>query len=389
MPAPTNPVGGPTPHLAPGGYAPATLAVTAGRPPVAVDAPVNPPVVLSSTYGSSPSAVGAGDRVYGRWANPTWEAFEDALGALEGGHALAFASGMAATAAVLHQVRDGGVVVLPRHSYPGTASLVDEAASRGRLVARPVPLDDTDAVLAALRGADLLWVESPTNPMLEVAELPDLCAAARRGAVRVAVDNTFATPLVQRPLDAGADVVVHSATKYLSGHSDAVLGAVVTRDPDLLGALRHHRTLHGAVPGPWEAWLALRGIRTLHLRVERAGANAVELARRLVTHPAVDRVRHPSLPDDPAHERATRLMRGYGAMIGVEVRGGADAAERVAAAVRLWTHATSLGGVESLIERRRRYPSEAPTVPEGLLRLSVGVEDVEDLWADLDGALGS
>jgi cystathionine gamma-synthase len=203
------------------------------------------------------------------------------------------------------------------------------------------------------------------------------------------VDNTFATPLVQRPLDLGADVVVHSVTKYLAGHSDVVLGATVCRPGELLMALRRHRTVRGAVPGPWEAWLALRGIRTVHLRIERAQANAAELARRLVGHPAVARVRHPSLPHDPGHVRASEQMRGFGAIVSIEVAGDAATADAVSAAVRLWVPATSLGGVESTLERRRRNASEPAVVPESLLRLSVGIEDVEDLWEDLDAALSA
>ncbi|HYJ76058.1 MAG TPA: PLP-dependent transferase, partial [Kineosporiaceae bacterium] len=199
--------------------------------------------------------------------------------------------------------------------------------------------------------------------------------------------NTFCTPLLQRPLEHGADVVVHSVTKYLAGHSDVLLGAAVTRDQQLRERLHGHRTTRGAIPGPAEAWLALRGLRTLHLRVERAGANAAELARRLADHPAITRVRHPSLPHDPGHARALAQMRGFGAIVAIEPAGGAEAAERLAAAVELWVHTTSLGGVESTLERRRRHASEPLRVPESLVRLSVGVEDVEDLWADLDRAL--
>jgi cystathionine gamma-synthase len=223
--------------------------------------------------------------------------------------------------------------------------------------------------------------------MLEVADLPAILAAARERGVRSVVDNTFATPLGQRPLAWGADVVLHSVTKYLAGHSDVVLGVVVTDDAQIAAELRAFRTLHGSIAGPFEVWLALRGLRTLHLRVERANASAAELARRLSEHPAVAEVRHPSLPDDPGHERASRLMNGYGAILGLRPRGGAAAADAVVAGLRLWVPATSLGGVESSIERRRRLATESATVPEDLLRLSVGVEDVEDLWADLDQAL--
>ena len=350
--------------------APASILVSAGRPPRVPGAPVSPPLELTSTY------VADGAVNYARAGNPTWAAFEEALGALEGGAALVFASGMAAVAAALSLAPEGGVVVAPTHAYNGTGSILLDLAEAGRLHVRRVDISDNGAVVAALDGADLLWVESPTNPMLEVADVPALVTAAHdRGAI-VVCDNTFATPLLQRPLSDGADVVMHSVTKFLSGHSDVLLGATVTADTargrELQERLAHHRLIHGAVAGPMETWLALRGMRTMHLRVERAGANAAELARRLEGHAAVERVRYP----------------GFGAVVSIEVCGDADAAERVSAAVRLWTHATSLGGVESLVERRRRISTEPSTVPENLLRLSVGVEDVEDLWRDLDRALG-
>ncbi|WP_141789011.1 trans-sulfuration enzyme family protein [Oryzihumus leptocrescens] len=353
----------------PDDLAPASLLVSAGRPPRVPGAGVNAPLELTSTY------VADGEVNYARAGNPTWTAFEDALGALEGGTALVFASGMAAVAAALSLAPERGVVVAPTHAYNGTGSILGDLADAGRLEVRRVDISDTAAVVAALDGADLLWVESPTNPMLEVADVPALVAAAHeRGAV-VVCDNTFATPLVQQPLADGADVVMHSVTKFLSGHSDVVLGATVTaptgRGRALQDRLAHHRLIHGAIAGPVETWLALRGMRTMHLRVERATANAAVLAERLGGHPAVERVRYP----------------GFGAVVSIEVCGGAEAAERVSAAVRLWTHATSLGGVESLVERRRRISTEPLTVPENLLRLSVGVEDVEDLWRDLDRAL--
>lgn len=365
-------------------WAPATLAVAAGRPDRTPDAPVNPDLVLTSTYVASTDPTARG---YARTANPTWEALEEALGALEGAPARVFASGMAAISAVLDRTPGGGLVVVPQGAYNTTLALVAEHEATGRLRVRTVDVTDVAAVTEAVDGADLLWLESPTNPLLQVADLRALCAAARAAGALSVVDNTFATPLVQRPLDLGADVVVHSVTKYLAGHSDVLLGAVATRDAELLAALHRHRTLHGGIPGPFEAWLALRGVRTLHLRLERAQASAAELARRLVDHPAVERVRHPSLPDDPGHALAKAQMSGFGAVVSVEVRGGAAAAEAAQGAVRLWLPATSLGGVESTLERRRRHPLEPAIVPESLLRLSVGVEDVEDLWADLSAAL--
>ncbi len=363
-----------------------TLTVTAGRPAHSPDAPLNPPLVLASTY------VAGGAMEYGRYDNPTWGAFEDVLGALEGGRALAYASGLAAVATVLDLVPVGGVVVAPRHAYLGSLGQLADLAASGRISSyRLVDIADTEAVRTAAQGADLVLVESPTNPALEVADLPAVCAAARDAGATVVVDNTFATPLLQRPLDAGADVVLHSATKYLAGHSDAVLGALVTSDTSRGNALHAEllgrRKKVGAIPGPFETWLALRGLRTLHLRVERACANAAELARRLVSHPAAERVRYPGLPSDPGHERASTQMAAYGAIVAIEVRGGATAAEELTRSTRLWVHATSLGGVESTMERRRRWEGEATTIPENLVRMSVGIEDVDDLWADLSDTL--
>jgi cystathionine gamma-synthase len=252
---------------------------------------------------------------------------------------------------------------------------------------RRVDIADTDATVAALDGATILWTESPTNPTLAVADLPALFTAARERGVTTCADNTFATPLNQRPLDLGADVVVHSLTKFLAGHADVVLGAAITRDEATYQRLLEHRTYHGGIPGPAEAWLALRGIRTLHLRMERSQHNAAVLASRLSAHPAAERVRYPGLADDPGHERARVQMRGFGAVIAIEVRGGLAAADAVCSATQLWVPATSLGGVESTLERRRRWPQESSAVPESLIRLSVGIEDVEDLWDDLAEAL--
>ncbi|REF35235.1 trans-sulfuration enzyme family protein [Thermasporomyces composti] len=365
-----------------------TRSVTAGRPRRDPDAPLNAPLVLASTY------VAGGTMEYGRYGNPTWEAFEEALGALENGRALAFSSGVAAIATVLDLVPVGGVVVAPRHAYLGTLGQLADLEASGRIAeARLVDVADTDAVRCAVTGADLLLVESPTNPALEIADLPAVCAAGRAEGAVVVVDNTFATPLLQRPIDVGADIVAHSVTKFLAGHGDVVMGALVTaptpRGDELYGRLEERRKRFGAIPGPFEAWLALRGMRTLHVRLERACANAAELADRLSRHRAVERVRYPGLPTDPGHARARDQMDGFGAIISIEVRGGLAAADRVTRMTRLWVNATSLGGVESTLERRRRWPGESPTIPDNLVRLSVGIEDVDDLWADLDAALNA
>jgi len=346
-------------------------------------APVNPPIVLSSTFHAG------GPVGYTREGNSTWEALEEAVAALEGGRARVFASGMAAVTAVLDDVASGALVVAPEAAYSGVLDQLLRLQTVGRLTVRLVDITDTDAVREAVRGAALLWVESPTNPLLGVADVPALVRAAHRAGARVVMDNTFATPLLQRPLGIGADVVVHSATKYLSGHSDLLLGLTVTNDEELHSRLTLSRTLGGAIPGPLESWLALRGLRTLHLRMERSQANAMVLALRLAEHPAVTRVRYPGLPHDPGHQRAKAQMDGFGAMVSIDVAGDVDTAERACSATGLWAHATSLGGVESSLERRRRWQSESPLVPETLVRLSVGIEDVEDLWRDLDQALRS
>ncbi|WP_309125418.1 aminotransferase class I/II-fold pyridoxal phosphate-dependent enzyme [Kocuria sp.] len=367
---------------------PDTVVVAGGRPAPEHDAPVGPSIVLTSTYRGSGELRDA-DRAYGRFSNPTWEDVEDVLARLERAElsGLLYASGLAAIASVLSLVPAGGRLVLPRHSYQGSLALASDLEARGLLSVTTVDVADTEQTVAALEGADALWLESPTNPMLEVADVPALLAAARERGVLSCVDNTFATPLVQRPLEHGADVVVHSVTKYLAGHSDVVLGAAVTSDPELRGRLKKHRSLHGAIPGPFEAWLALRGMRTLALRVERSTATAGELARRLAEHPAVREVRYPGLPGDPGHARAAAQMDGFGSVVAIVPAGDVGAVEAAVDALRLWTPATSLGGVESLVERRRRHHEEPHSVPETLLRLSVGIENVEDLWADLDRAL--
>jgi len=362
---------------------PETLVVSAGRPAKAPDAPVNVPVVLSSTFHAG------GPVAYGRTSNPTWEAFEDVVGTLEGGRALAFASGMGAVSAVLDLVPNGGTVVVSSHSYSGVAARLRDLEADGRVTVRLVAVQDAATVAAECAGADLLWIETPTNPAMEVCDLAAVAAAARALGVLIVCDNTFAGPMLQRPIEHGVDVVLHSATKSLAGHSDVLLGVVVTTDDAFYDRLLRTRTLLGSIPGPFEAWLALRGLRTLALRVKQSQASALQLAIRLSTHPAVTSVRYPGLPDDPGHEIARRQMDGFGALVAFETIGDAGAAEQFCDRVELITHATSLGGVETLVERRRRWPEERPDIPETLIRLSVGIEDVEDLWSDLDQALTS
>src|SRR3954449_4446576 len=268
---------------------PDTVAVHAGRPAHEPDQPLNAPITMASTY------VAGGDLEYGRYGNPTWAAFETALGALEGGRCLRYASGMAAVTSLLDLVASGDKVVVPRHSYNGTLVSLADLEMRGRLTTALVDITDQAAVAKACEDAALVWFESPTNPALEVVDVPAVIAAAHEAGARVVVDNTFLTPLLQRPLELGADLVIHSATKYLAGHSDLQLGAVVTNDAELHGVLKGRRDVQGNTPGPFEAWLALRGLRPLPLRVERAGANAAEIARRLGDHPLPTEVRYPGL----------------------------------------------------------------------------------------------
>ncbi len=335
-----------------------------GRPPHEPDQPFNTPITMASTY------VAGGDREYGRYANPTWTAFENALGGLEGGRCLAFASGLATVATIFDLVSNGEKVVAPRHAYLGSLMQLADLELRDRVKPHLVDLNDTDAVIAACEDASLVWLESPTNPAMEVADIPAITEAAHEAGAHVVVDNTFATPILQQPLDSGVDLVVHSATKYIGGHSDLLMGAVVTRSDELYGVLKSRRDMFGAIPGTLEAWLALRGLRTLPLRVERAQANAQELVRRLRDRADVTEVRYP----------------GFGGMVGLVLPSG-EIADLVQHSTELWVYATSLGGVESTLERRRRWKSEPATIPEGLIRLSVGIEDVEDLWDDLSQAL--
>ena len=367
---------------------PKTLIVAGGRPAHTNDGPVNHPITFTSTYHSHGLA-GAGDRVYARFSNPSWDPFEEVLGQLEHADypALVFSSGMAAISAALTLVPEGGVLVLPKHSYNGSLGLSAELQAAGRFSVRPVDVANTDEVLDAMRGADVLWLESPTNPMLEVADLPALLAAAKAAGVLSIVDNTFATPLLQQPLTLGADLVVHSVTKYLSGHSDLILGAVATSDEQLRNKLHGHRTLHGAIASPMDVFLALRGVRTLSVRIERSQANSQTLAERLAKHSKVTSVRYPGLPADPGHQRATEQMSGYGSVISFTAGTTAADADKLIDELALITGATSLGGVETLAERRARHANEPDSVPDNLIRLSVGIEAVEDLWLDLHQAL--
>lgn len=339
-----------------------TRAVVAGRPTGAGD-PLNPPVVLASNYRDG----GDYARTHG---TATWEALETAIGELEGGRCVAYSSGMAAASAVIWALAPK-VVVLPDVSYLGVRALLAEAERVGHVSVRSVDITDTDAVIDAAVDADVIWVETPTNPTLDEADLGAIIARRPPGA-RIVVDATFVTPLGRQPLREGADIVIHAATKMIGGHSDLLAGLASTTDPQLAERLVLARTLNGATPGALEAYLALRGLRTLPLRLAASQSTAGLLADRLRAHGAVREVRYP----------------GSGAMVSFIMNGGAPAADQVCASVRLAVPATSLGGVETTLERRQKYPGDAGVDP-GLIRLSVGIEDPEDLWDDLAQALAN
>lgn len=354
-----------------------TVAIHAGRGPRTPDAPLNPPLTLASNF--------HGGKYAREQGGPAWDAFEEAIGALDGGRSVSFASGIGATTAIIETLPAAAKVVGPAAGYAWTRSLLQERAASGRITLTEVDTSDTEATLKACEDADLLWLESPSNPMIEIAELDQLCSALRERDVLVAVDSTFATPLLQRPLEMGADFSMHSASKFIGGHSDLLLGVVSTREERHDATLRHVRAQLGATPGALESYLALRGLRTLPLRIETAQRTALELAKRLSEHLAVSAVHYPGLPQDPGHERAKRFMDGFGAMLSIELNADAEHAEAVCREVRVFTHAKSLGGIESLIDRRARYSGSS--APQSLLRLSIGCEHMEDLWNDLNNAL--
>ena len=365
----------------------ATRAAHAGLGADPLTGAIAPPLVPSAIFEHG----NPGGYEYGREGNPLWERLEAALATLdEGAGAVVFSAGVAAIAAALGTVPVGAPVVGPHNGYSGTRRLLHELDAAGRIETRLVDIADTAAVATAARGAALCCLEPVTNPLLTVCDVPACVEAAHAEGCRVLVDSTFTTPVAMRPLRAGADLVVHSLTKYAGGHSDLILGAVVTGDPADARALRSLRTRDGAIPGQLETWLTLRGLRTLDVRFRRQMKNAARIAERLARHSEVVRVLYPGLAAHPQHERAARLLEGgFGAVVGVEVAGGDQRADAVCSATRLWSHATSLGGTESTLERRGRYDLDAPLCGPGFLRLSVGVEDADDLVADLDAALAA
>ena len=362
---------------------PSTRAVHAGQPPADRGAPIVPGPVLAAPF-HLPGDLEGASYVYGRQGNPTWTAVEAALGALEDAETVLFSSGMAALCAVLEPALGAGdVLVACDDGYPGIRDVAaDRLAPRGVEV-RFVPTD-TEAIVAACPGATLVWVETPANPALGVCDIAAVAAAAHAAGARLAVDNTLATPLGQRPLDLGADASMHSATKSLSGHSDLILGCVSVRDPAWAEALRAYRWQGGSIAGPFEAWLLHRSLPTLELRLARQSDNALALARFLRERPEVSGVCHPFLEDHPDHEVARRQMRHAGALVGFALD-GAERAQRFLGALELVSEATSFGGVHASAERRGRWGTDA--VPEGFIRFSAGCEDAADLLADVAQAL--
>jgi cystathionine gamma-synthase len=369
---------------------PETLAVHAGAEPDPATGAVAPPIHLSTTFQHDPQ--GGADRFsYQRTDNPTQQRLETALAALEGGErALVFASGMGAIAAVLDTLQRGQRVVIPDDCYVGLREYALTILPERGVDVRTVDASDLDAVRAACKdGIALLWAESPSNPCLKVSDLAQLASIAHAHGARLACDNTFATPVLQRPLELGADIVMHSTSKYFGGHSDLLGGALVfARNDDFAGHIAARRLLTGAIASPFSAWLTLRGCRSLPARMARHCANAHKVAAYLATHRAVERLHWPGLSSHPGHATAARQMRDFGAMLSIELRDGYDAASAAARKTRIFTNATSLGGCESLIEHRAWAEGEHTHSPPGLLRLSIGLEHLDDLIADLAQALG-
>lgn len=368
-----------------------TLAVHAGRQIDTATAAVSPPIHLSTTYQRDADGGYARSFSYTRPDNPTRHSLEACIAALEGGaEAVCFASGSAATHAVFSLLRPGDHVIAPRECYHGTRQQLREIVSgwgvRVDFVDPTQSLAELDAHLTP--ATRLIWIETPCNPTVRVTDIAAVAERARTRGALLVVDNTFATPIVQRPLELGADLVMHSSTKYFGGHSDVMGGAVVARErSDACERIRNYQGVAGAVPSPFDCWLIRRSLATLPLRVRTQCANALEVAEYLRRHPRVERVFYPGLADDPGHAVAARQMRGFGAVVAVCVRGGAAEALAVAARTRVFIRATSLGGVESLIEHRASVEGPDTPTPQNLLRLSIGIENGQDLIADLEQAL--
>lgn len=342
--------------------------------------PVNEAVSLSSTF------VAGTSRVYGRFENSNWIAFEELMGDIEGGSALSFGSGMGAISATLETLRVGSKVVVGSDIYNGTRAYLRRAAAKGRYEVVFADMSDLDTLPDLLQGASMLWVESPTNPLMGIVDIAAVSQIASNSGALLVVDNTFATPLLQNPLFLGADVVVHSATKFIAGHSDVLSGVVISNNAEFLAEASSNRALFGAVAGPMESFLTLRGARTLHLRVLAAQTNAEVLVSLLDKSELVESLLYPGLDSHPNHLVARRQMAGPGGMFSFVIRGGSKAAEVFCESVNVAINATSLGGVETLLERRASHPGEEAT-PPGLVRVSAGIESSRDLLDDFEMAL--
>jgi cystathionine gamma-synthase len=374
---------------------PATRAIHGGYRPDPATGAVNAPIYASSTFAQDGVGGLRGGFEYARTGNPTRAVLEASLAAVEdGAFGRAFSSGMAATDCVLRALlRPGDHIVIPDDAYGGTFRLIDKVFSQWGVTHTPVALSDLDAVRAALtEKTRLLWVETPTNPLLSIADIAAIAEIGAAHGAKVLVDNTFASPALQQPLTLGADIVLHSTTKYIGGHSDVVGGALVTNDNELDTAFGFLQNGAGAVPGPFDAYLTMRGLKTLPLRMQRHSENAAAVAEFLSGHPAIAQVLYPGLPEHPGHAVAARQMRGFGGMISVRMAGGPDAARLLCARTGIFILAESLGGVESLIEHpgAMTHASTAGSqleVPDDLVRLSVGIEDAADLIGDLEQAL--
>jgi cystathionine gamma-synthase len=373
-----------------------SLAIHAGQEPDSLTGAVVPPIYQVSTYKQDGVGGLRGGYEYSRSANPTRAALEECLAAIEGGrHGLAFASGLAAEDCVLRTVcNPGDHVVIPNDAYGGTFRLFAKVYERWGVDWTAADLSSIEAVRAAVQPGKtrVIWVETPSNPLLGICDIAAIAQVAHEAGALLVVDNTFATPYLQQPIALGADVVVHSTTKYIGGHSDVVGGALIAADDDLGARLAFHQNSMGAVAGPFDAWLTLRGIKTLGVRMDRHCANAAAVAELLVAHPKVSAVHYPGLPGHPGHEVAAKQMRGFGGMVSFRHADGEAAAVEVCNRARLFTLGESLGGVESLIEHpgRMTHASAAGSpleVPNDLVRLSVGIEDLDDLIADLHQAL--
>ena len=373
------------------GLHPGTVAVHAGNEADPATGAVAPPIHLATTFRHGPTGERIAGYEYQREGNPTNDRLREALAALEGGEtACTFASGMAAMTTLLECLPQGARVLFPDDCYSGLRMLFQEYLPERGSVAGVVARGDLDAVRAACATpVSMLWIETPSNPLMKISDIASLAGIGRASGAIVVVDNTFATPLLQRPLALGADVVMHSTTKYFGGHSDVLGGALVfAQDGELAGKVAHRLHVTGAVLAPFSAWLTLRGCRSLGARMSMHCANARMVVDFLVAHPAIERVNWPGLASHPGHDVAKNQMRDFGAMLSIEVRGGREAALAMAGKLRVFTNATSLGGCESLVEHRASVEGPNLRSPQNLLRISVGLEDADDLIADLAQALG-